>query len=349
MADLTSSISGDDTYRFFLETLKQRIRQSQVKASLAVNQELIQLYWAIGQDILERQQKEGWGTKVIAQLAKDLKHEFRDIKGFSRSNLMYMRAFAAAYPDITIVQRCVGQLPWRHNIALIEKLKDDHERLWYAEKAIENGWSRDVLVLQIETELHRRLGGAITNFSRALPQPQSDLAQQLIKDPYHFDFLTVEEAAQERDLEKILIERIRDFLLELGVGFAFVGSQYHLVVDDDDYYIDLLFYHLKLKCYIVIDLKITPFQPEYSGKMNFYVSAVNQLLRDDIDNPTIGIILCRSKKKTVVEFALDTVQNPIGVSTYRLRDELPPDLRENLPSPEQLEMEIEAAVSDLAD
>lgn len=337
----------DENYFALLDGLKRRIRTAQIKAALAVNQELILLYWQIGREILVRQQEEGWGRKVIERLARDLKREFPDMKGFSRTNLMYMRAFAEAWPDEQIVQRCVGQLPWRHNIALLEKLKDLEPRLWYAQKATENGWSRDILVMQIESNLFGRQGGAITNFEQTLPPERSDLSRQLLKDPYNFDFLTLTEAAQERDLERALMERIRDFLLELGVGFAFVGNQYRLDVEGDEYFIDLLFYHLKLHCYVVIDLKVTGFKPEYAGKMNFYVTAVNRLLRDERDDPTIGIVLCRSKKRTVVEFALETVQNPIGVFTYKLREDLPPALQGQLPSAEQLEIELETAVKEL--
>ncbi|WP_309224556.1 PDDEXK nuclease domain-containing protein [Halomicronema sp. CCY15110] len=237
----------------------------------------------------------------------------------------------------------LDNMPWRHNIALIEKLKDEEERLWYGQQALENSWSRDILVMQIETHLFRRQGDAVTNFEKTLPPEQSDLQRQLLKDPYHFEFLTLDKAVQERDLERPLVDRIREFLLELGVGFAFVGSQYRLELEGDEFFIDLLFYHIKLHCYVVIDLKTTEFKPEYAGKMNFYVKAVNHLLCGDRDNPTIGIVLCRSKKHTIVEFALDMMENPIGVSTYKLRNELPP----SLPTAEQLEMELDAAVRDL--
>ena len=342
-----SLFAADENYTAFLRSLKERIRQAQIRAALAVNHELIMLYWQIGREILKRQQEEGWGAKVIERLARDLKAEFPEMKGFSRTNLMYMRAFAEAYPDVEFILRCAGQIPWRHNQALLDKLKSQEQRLWYAQKSFENGWSRDVLVMQIETDLFSRQRGAITNFERTLPGLDSDLASQLIKDPYNFDFLTISEGAKERELERALVERIRNFLLELGIGFAFVGSQYRLEVEGDEYFIDLLFYHLKLHCYIAIDLKVTEFKPEYSGKMNFYISAVNNLLRTEVENPTIGIILCRSKKKTVVEFALDTVHNPIGVSTYKLRDELPMTLQDCFPTVEQLEMELEAAIFEL--
>ena len=262
-----------ENYDDFLRDLKERIRSAQVRAALSVNRELVLLYWQLGQDILTRQRQQGWGAKVIDRLARDLQKEFPDMKGFSPRNLKYMRAFAEAYPNEPIVQEVLAQITWYHNIALIEKLKSPEERLWYAQKTVENGWSRNVLVHQIETGLHRRLGAALTNFDRTLPKPQSDLAQQLLKDPYNFEFLSLGEEVQERDLERALVNHIRDFLLELGVGFAFVGSQYHLEIEGDDYYIDLLFYHLRLRCYVVIDLKMKEFQPEYSGKMNFYIGS----------------------------------------------------------------------------
>ncbi|MBD2066323.1 DUF1016 domain-containing protein [Leptolyngbya sp. FACHB-671] len=347
MSKSGSLFPTDENYTSFLRSLKERIHQAHIKAALAVNNELILLYWQIGREILNRQQQEGWGTKVIERLAQDLKQEFTNMSGFSPRNLKYMRALAEAYPDEQIVLRLIAQIPWGHNQTLLNKLKSYEQRLWYAQKVIENGWSRDVLTLQIETNLYARQGGAITNFERTLPALDSDLARQLIKDPYNFDFLNISENVKERELEQALVERIRNFLLEMGTGFAFVGSQYRLEVEGDEYFIDLLFYHLKLHCYIVIDLKVTEFKPEYSGKMNFYISAVNNLLRTEVDGPTIGIILCRSKKKTTVEFALDTVQNPIGVSTYKLRGELPPSLQNCLPTIEQLEMELEAAVSEL--
>lgn len=338
-----SFLSSPDNYASFFNDLKQRIRQAQVKAALAVNQELLLLYWQIGTEILERQQAERWGSKIIDRLAKDLKQEFPDMNGFSRSNLKYMRLFAQSYAEEQISQGALGQIPWYHNIALLEKLKDAEQRLWYAQKTIENGWSRNILVMQIESDLHRRQGGAITNFAQTLPQPQSDLAQNLIKDPYNFDFLTLQEGAQERELERALVDHIRDFLLELGVGFAFLGSQYQIQVDGKEYRLDLLFYHVQLRCYIVIDLKMTEFEPEFTGKMNFYVSAVDDLLRHPQDQPTIGLILCKSKSKTTAEYALRNLSTPIGVSTHRL----PKQLKDSLPSIEQLEIELEAIATEL--
>lgn len=335
-----SLLPDEDNYFALLNELKSRIRSAQIKAAIAVNQELVLLYWHIGQEILLKQSEQGWGAKVIERLARDLKHEFPNMKGFSRSNLLYMRAFAEAYPDQQIVQQAVGQIPWGHNVRLLEKVKDPQERLWYVQQTIANGWSRHILTLQIESNLYQRQGGAVTNFEQTLPKPQSDLAQQLIKDEYHLDFLTVTSSVQERELEAALVAHIRDFLLELGVGFAFVGSQYRLEVSGNEYFIDMLFYHLKLRCYIVIDLKVTEFRPEYTGKMNFYVSAVDDLLRHTDDAPTIGIVLCKSRNKTIAEYALRNLHTPIAVSSHRL----PEALKEQLPTIEQLEMELETAI-----
>ncbi|MDJ0708090.1 MAG: PDDEXK nuclease domain-containing protein [Leptolyngbyaceae cyanobacterium MO_188.B28] len=333
----------EENYIAFLNDLKDRIRQAQVKAALAVNKELVLLYWQVGQEILQRQREAGWGSKVIQRLAKDLKRAFPSIKGFSRTNLLYMRAFAEAYPDEQIVQQLAGQIPWFHNCVLLDKEKDPEARRWYIQKTIENGWSRNVLTLQIESGLYQRQGSAVTNFDRTLPESQSDLAQNLIKDPYKLDFLTLTNAAQERDLESALVTHIRDFLLELGIGFAFVGSQYRLEVSGNEYFIDLLFYHLRLRCYIVIDLKVTEFKPEYTGKMNFYVSAVDDLMRHPDDQPTIGIVLCKSKDRTIAEYALRNLNTPLAVSTHQL----PKQLKENLPSVEQLEIELNAVLAEL--
>lgn len=313
---------------------------ARVKAALAVNKELILLYWQIGREILQRQQEKGWGSKIVTQLSKDLKREFPDMKGFSRTNLMYMRSFAEAWPNEEFVHQLGGQIPWRHNCILIEKVKDPEARQWYIKKTVEHGWSRNLLVMQIDTNLYQRQGSAVTNFERTLPKPQSDLAQQMLKDPYSFEFLTISDEAAERDLERGLVEHIRDFLLELGTGFSFVGSQYYLNIGGEDFYLDLLFYHLELRCFIIIDLKMGDFKAEYTGKMNLYVSAVDDLLRKEHDNATIGMVLCKSKNKTIAEYALRNVSTPIAVSTHTL----PKQLQDNLPTPEQLEMEMEAAV-----
>jgi predicted nuclease of restriction endonuclease-like (RecB) superfamily len=258
-----------------------------------------------------------------------------------------MRAFAKEYPDEEFVHQLGGQIPWKHNCILIDKVKNLEERRWYIQKTVENGWSRDVLTMQIESKLYERQGGAITNFERSLPSPQSDLAQQLIKDPYNFDFLSLTEDIQEKELERALTSRIRDFLLELGLGFSFLGSQYPLVVGGKEYRLDLLFYHVHLHCYVVIDLKMGEFEPQHSGQMSFYVAAVDNLLRGDRDDSTIGIILCKSKDKTTVEYALQGSQQPIGVATYQLRSQLPPDVQQQLPTKEQLEVELSSAVEDI--
>jgi len=327
-------------YEDFLRDLKQRIRAAQIKAVLAVNRELILLYWTIGREILERQERAGWGAKIIERLATDLHNEFPDMKGFSRTNLLYMRAFAEAWPDESFVQQVVGQIPWGHNVRILDAVKDPEQRVWYARATLQHGWSRNVLVVQIESGLYCRQGKAQTNFPQALPAPQSDLAQQLLKDPYNFDFLTLAKDAHEKELESGLLEHIRKFLLELGVGFAFVGSQYPLEVGGEDFRIDLLFYHLKLRCYVVIDLKTGPFKPEYAGKMNFYLSAVDDLLRHPDDQPSIGLILCKSKNAIMAEYALRDTKKPIGISGFRVTESLPASLEGSLPTIKELEDEL---------
>lgn len=328
------------SYEAFLQDLKGRIRTAQTRASLAVNRELILLYWGIGRDILERQQHEGWGAKVIERLAGDLKREFPEMKGFSTRNLKYMRAFAEAWPDGEFVQRAAAQIPWFHNCTLLDKVAARQEREWYMRKTIEHGWSRTVLVHQIESNLYRRQGKAVTNFQATLPPAQSDLAHETLKDPYVFDFLSICEEAHERDLERELVKQITHFLLELGAGFSFVGQQYHLEVGGEDFYLDLLFYHLKLRCYVVIELKTGAFKPEYAGKLNFYLSAVDDLLRHESDNPSIGLILCKDKNRLVAEYALKDISKPLGVSEYRLVEAIPENLKGSLPTIEELEAEL---------
>lgn len=327
-------------YEDFLRELKGRIRAAQGKAVLAVNRELILLYWHIGRDILHRQDQAGWGAKVIERLAADLHSEFPEMQGFSHRNLKYMRAFAEAWPDQSIVQQLVAQIPWGHNVRILDHVKDLQEREWYVRATLENGWSRNVLVLQIESGLYRRMGKAQTNFPQALPAPQSDLAQQLLKDPYNFDFLTLAKHAHERELEAGLLEHLRKFLLELGIGFALVGSQYPLEVGEEDFRIDLLFYHFKLRCFVVIDLKMGPFKPEYAGKMNFYLSAIDDLLRHPDDQPTIGLILCKTKNTIVAEYALRDTGKPIGISGFRVTESLPANLKGSLPAIEDLEAQL---------
>ena len=334
-----------DNYALLLKDLKSRIQQAQVKAALAVNKELVLLYWHIGKEILDRQQREAWGSKVITRLSNDLRKEFPTMKGLSRTNMLYMRSFAENWPDEQFVHQLAGQIPWFHNCTLIDKVKDKKQRIWYIEQTVENGWSRNVLTHHIDTDLYGRQGKAITNFAAALPKPQSDLALQLIKDPYHLDFLDIGKDAKERDLEAGLITHMRNFLLELGAGFAFVGSQYPIRLEQDEYYLDLLFYHLKLRCYIIIELKTTEFKPEYSGKMNFYLNIVDDFVKSEQDNPTLGIIMCRSKEKSRVEYALRGIRTPIGVSTHQL----PEELIDKLPTVEQIEAELETVNLDEED
>ncbi len=327
-------------YTLLLASLRQRIHSAQTQAALSVNRQLVLLYWEIGREILAQQTAQGWGAKVIDRLAQDLRDTFPEMKGFSPRNLKYMRAFAAAWPEEPFVQQVAAQIPWFHNCVLLDKLSLPSEREWYARKAIENGWSRNILAHQIDSQLHRRLGMAQTNFAATLPPPQSDLAQQILKDPYTFDFLGISEEAHERDLQRALLDHLRAFLLELGLGFAFVGSQHHLEVGGRDFYLDLLFYHFRLRCFVVIDLKIGEFQPEYAGKMNFYLSALDSTLRGEQDQPSIGLILCRAKNRIVVEYALRDMSKPIGVSAYQLTQALPESLKGSLPTIDELEAEL---------
>ena len=343
MADI---ISKSKSYQTLLAELKNRIRTAQVRASVAVNQELVLLYWGIGKEILIRQKQEGWGAKIIDQLGKDLRNGFPGMQGFSSRNLKYMRALAEAWPEESIVQVPLAQLPWYHNLTLLEKVKTPEERLWYADAAIKNGWSRDILALQIESGLYKRQGKATTNFQATLPRPQSDLAQQLIKDPYNFDFLTLANEAQERDLERGLLQHLRQFLIELGTGFAFVGSQVPLEVGGEDFKLDLLFYHLKLRSFCVIDLKMTPFKPEYAGKMNFYLAAVDDSLRHPDDQPSIGLILCKTKNRIIAEYALRNTSTPMGISEFKHIEKLPEELKGTLPTIEEIEAELERSEID---
>jgi predicted nuclease of restriction endonuclease-like (RecB) superfamily len=327
-------------YAEFIETLKTDIQRSQIKAALAVNRELVLLYWRIGNGILAKQKELGWGAKVVEQISRDLRLAFPAMKGFSRTNLLYMRLFAENYPDDQIVQQLVGQIPWGHIVRILDKVKDQAEREFYIRKTIENGWSRNVLEIQIETGLYLRQGKAVTNFELTMPKLQSDLAQQLLKSPYNFDFLGLTDEAHERDIEQAMMRHIRAFLLELGVGFAFVGSQYRLEGGGEEFFIDQLFYHLKLRCYFVLELKAGKFKPEYLGKLNFYLSAIDDLLREEADKPSVGMILCRGENNTVVEYALRDMSKPIGISSYELTRILPENLRGNLPTIEEIEAEV---------
>jgi predicted nuclease of restriction endonuclease-like (RecB) superfamily len=333
-----------DSYGQWLAALKQRIASARQRASLGVNRELLRLYWQIGQEILLRQREQGWGSKVIEQLAQDLRSAFPDMKGLSRANLMYMRAFAEAWPELAdnaqFVQQPVGQIPWGHNIALLTKLKDAEQRRWYAARAIEHGWSRAILVHQMESRLIDREGKAITNFRQNLPASGSELARQTLKDPYVFDFLNLGPEARERDIETALTQHITQFLLELGAGFAFVGRQVPVQVGGEDFHLDLLFYHLRLRCYIVVELKAGDLKPEHVGQLSFYLSAVDSEIKTSADGDTIGLLLCKTRNKLVAEYALRGNAKPIGIAEYQLSRALPADLEDKLPSVERIEQEF---------
>lgn len=341
-------VASTQEYLQTFMNIKQQVQQAQIKATLSVNKELMLLYWSIGRVITERQEADGWGTKAVEQLAQDLQDEFPGIGGFSRANVFRMKSFFLSY---TIVAQAVRQLedlpimmiPWGHNVVLLQRLKDNDQRFWYAKKAIECGWSRSTLELWINADLYNREGKAITNFKHALPMPDSDMAQQALKDPYIFDFLTLHEKHLEKDVEQGLIDHVQKFLLELGEGFAFVGRQYHLEVGGKDYYIDLLFYHLKLRCFVVIELKAREFDPRDAGQINFYLSAVDDLIRAPEDKPTIGLILCRTKNNFTAEYALRDIKKPIGVAGYEtmLVESLPKDFKGSLPTIEDIEAELE--------
>ena len=336
-------------YRDWLKEIKQRVRQAQVKAAVQVNTALLTFYWELGADIVKRQRAAKWGSGFLKQLSADLTAEFPDLKGFSFSNIKYIRQWYLFYSagavnctesSCTIGQQAVGQLvriPWSHNIVIISKCKDVTEALYYVNKTIEHNWSRNVLTHQIESGIYLREGKAVTNFAETLPAPQSDLAQQLIKDPYNFDFLTLTNDYNERKLEKALTDHITKFLLELGAGFAYVGRQKGVQVGNREFFLDLLFYHTRLHCYVVIELKTGEFEPEYAGKLNFYLKAVDEQIRCERDEPTIGILLCKSRDRVVVEYALSDIHKPMGVSEYQLTRALPDNLRPSLPSIEELE------------
>jgi len=329
-------------YALMLEELKTRIQEERLRVVLSANAAMVLLYWDIGRVILDRQQREGWGAKVIDRLSADLQQAFPDMRGLSPRNLKYMRAFASAWPERQIVQEGLAQITWYHNIALLERLGDSKTRLWYAQKTIANGWSHNILIVQIENAAHEREGKAITNFPATLPPPDSDMAAQVFKDPYLFDFLGTADPRREKEVEQALMDHIQRFLLELGVGFAFVGRQVHLEIGSQDFYLDLLFYHLKLRCFVVVELKAVAFDPSFVGKLNLYLSAVDDLMRHPDDKPSIGLILCRSRNKVVAEYALRDIRKPVGISGYvtRLTESLPKKLKGLLPSPEEIEAEL---------
>ena len=329
-------------YTVAFAEIKERIRKERLRVMLAANAGLVLLYWDIGRAILDRQGREGWGAKVIDRLSDDLREAFPDMRGLSPRNLRYMRAFAAVWPDRRIVQEVLAQITWYHCIALLDKVKDPETCLWYARRAREEGWSRNVLVMQIEAKLHERAGKAITNFPATLPPEDSDLAIQVFKDPYLFDFLGAAASRTEREIEQALVDHVQRFLLELGAGFAFVGRQVLLEVGDQDFYADLLFYHLKLRRYVVVELKSVPFNAAFVGQMNLYLSAVDDLLRHADDKPTIGLLLCKSKDRLVVEYALRGFDKPMGIAEWetRLVESLPDELKGSLPSVDEIEKEL---------
>lgn len=334
-------------YGATLQKIRARIEGERLRVVMAASAAMVELYWDLGRIILDRQHQEGWGAKVIDRLSTDLRNAYPDMQGLSPRNLKYMRAFAAAWPDRETVQRLVARLPWRHNIALLEKLAEERSRVWYAQNALAHGWSHSVLALQIDRRAHERQGKAITNFRGALPPGDSDMASQVFKDPYVFDFLGTADPRREREVEQSLVDHIQRFLLELGSGFAFVGRQVHLELDTHDYYVDLLFYHLKLRCYVVLELKAVPFEPAFVGQINLYLSAVDDLLRHQDDKPTIGLLLCRAKDKIVVEYALRDLNKPIGVAAWETQivETLPENLRGSLPTVEEIEAELAAPES----
>ena len=326
-------------YISIVENIKHEITAAQYRAAVHVNAGLLLLYHSIGCIINDHK---SWGNKFIDNLATDIKMSFPESKGYSVRNLKYMAKFAAAYPDREFVQQVVAQIPWGHNIILMDKVSNPDERVWYIQKAIENSWSRNVLVHQIESGLYKRQVSAekVSNFEHRLPSPQSELAVQTMKDPYVFDFIPFREDMLERDIEQALVRDITKLLLELGTGFAFVGNQYHLNVGGDDFYIDLLFYNLNLRCYVVIELKTGDFKPEYAGQLNFYLSAVDGILKKEHDNPSIGLLLCKSKNNLVAEYSLKDISKPIGVSEYKVTSNLPDDLEDQLPSIEDIQKRI---------
>ena len=329
-------------YQEWLNIIKQRVASARLRVALAASRELILFYWDLGEMISQKQAQSQWGDKLIAQLSADLHKAFPDIKGLSASNLKYCLRFFQFYSaDAPIGQQPVDQLPWGHNIQIFTKCHSVAEARFYIGQTLEQGWSRDVLALQLKSNLYARAGKAVTNFSRTLPLPQSDLAQQTLKDPYTFDFMAMTGPFNERDVERQLTQHITQFLLELGKGFAFIGRQYHLEVAGNDYYIDLLFYHVTLKCYVVVELKNRKFIPEFAGKLNFYLSAVDSLLKRSDDQPTIGLLLCRDKNNIEVEFALRDMNKPMGVSEYTLVEALPDNLKGAMPTVEEIENDLQ--------
>lgn len=337
-------------YKNWLESLKSQFRSSQIKASVKVNTTLLEFYWELGGQIVKMQEEHKWGSGFLEKLSRDLSAEFPDVKGFSHRNLKYIRQWFLFWQQVVAqfenekrkqVVSQIFMIPWGHNIVILQKCKNIDEAIYYVQNTLKNGISRNVLIHQIESNLYEREGKAITNFENTLPPPQSDLAKEITKDPYSFDFITLSSDYQEKELEDALTENITNFLLELGSGFAFVGRQYKLIVGGDEFKIDLLFYHIKLRCYVVVELKATNFKPEHAGKLSFYTSAIDGELKEKDDNPTIGILICKSKNDTVVEYALRDINKPLGISEYQLTEILPKEYKSSLPSIEDIEAQIE--------
>lgn len=336
-------------YKQFLTDIKTRLQTAQIRAALAANSELIQFYWGLGKELIEKQKRHQWGTGFLEQFSHDMREAFPEMQGFSVRNLQRMKQFATLYSDISITTQAVSQLPWGHISRLMQMVKDDTAREWYATQTIKNGWSRSILEMQIESGLYERqaiTSNKTSNYHKHLPELQSDLANELLKDPYNFDFLTIQGKAHERSIENALITHIRDFLIELGQGFAFVGSQVPLTFDDQEFFVDLLFYHLELRAFVVIELKNTKFKPEHTGQLGFYLAAVDDQLRKPGDNQTIGILLCKSKNKVIAEYALRNISAPIGVSEYTLSKSIPTDLKGSLPTVEEIEAELNESAKD---
>lgn len=341
------SLHLDKDYKNFLSDIKNRLKTAQIRAALAANSELIKFYWELGADLIEKQKAFNWGEHFLDQFSHDMKQAFPEMQGFSKRNFEYMRRFASFYPKLEFAKQAVSQLPWGHIVRLMQMVKDESQREWYAQQTIKNGWSRSVLEMQIEGGLYERQGISdkkVANYREHLPAAQSDLAHQILKDPYNFDFLTISDEAHEREIENALVTHVRDFLLELGQGFAFVGSQVPLTIDDQEFFIDLLFYHLHLRCFVVIELKANNFKPEHTGQLGFYLAAVDDLMKKESDNPTIGMLLCKSKSKIVAEYALKSMKAPIGISEYTLSKALPKELKTSLPTVAEIEAELNEVV-----
>lgn len=340
----------NDEYKAWIEDIKNRIKQSQVKAAVKVNYELLELYWGIGRDIVAKQKHAKWGDAFLATMSKDLQRAFPDMSGFSVQNLKSIRYWYKFYnseenglqpvSQIELVENMVKSIPWGHNQRIMYKCHSVQEALFYVQKTMDNGWSRNVLEHQIDSGLYNRQGKAVSNFQLKLPEAQSDLAQQTLKDPYNFDFLTLREEYDEKELEDALINQITQFLLELGTGFSYLGRQVHLHVGESDFYMDLLFYHVRLHCYVVVELKTEKFKPEFAGKLNFYVTAVNKQMKSEQDNPTIGLLICKDKDDVVAEYALDDISQPIGIAAYELTKVLREEFKSSLPTVEEIENEL---------